>query len=113
MRDAWDFAQLALLLLQVNPHGLGGVFLKSGFSPARQIWLKQLQALGLPVIRMPHHIDQERMLGGIDLSVTLAQGRLVEQIGLLAQANDGIVVVPMSEKLSPQPQLLLALGLLK
>lgn len=102
MRDAWDFAQLALLLLQVNPHGLGGVFLKSGFSPARQIWLKQLQALGLPVIRMPHHIDQERMLGGIDLSVTLAQGRLVEQIGLLAQANDGIVVVPMSEKLSPQ-----------
>jgi magnesium chelatase subunit D len=102
MRDAWDFAQLALLLLQVNPHDLGGVYLKSGYNPARQIWLKQLQTLGLPVIRMPHHIDQERMLGGIDLSVTLAQGRLVEQMGLLAQANDGIVVVPMSEKLSPQ-----------
>lgn len=102
MRDAWDLAQLALLLLQVDPHGLGGVCLKSGYSPARQIWLKQLQTLGLPVIRMPHHIDQERMLGGIDLSATLAQGRLVEQIGLLAQANDGIVVVPMSEKLSPQ-----------
>ena len=102
MRDAWDLAQLALLLLQVDPHGLGGVWLKSGYSPARQTWLAQLQALGLPVMRMPHHIDQERMLGGIDLSVTLAQGRVVEQIGLLAQANEGIVVVPMSEKLSPQ-----------
>jgi magnesium chelatase subunit D len=102
MRDAWDLAQLALLLLQVDPHGLGGVWLKAGYSPARQTWLTQLQALGLPVMRMPHHIDQERMLGGIDLSVTLAQGRVVEQIGLLAQANEGIVVVPMSEKLSPQ-----------
>ena len=102
MRDAWDLAQLALLLLQVDSHGLGGVWLKSGYSPARQTWLAQLQALGLLVIRMPHHIDQERMLGGIDLSVTLAQGRVVEQIGLLAQANEGIVVVPMSEKLSPQ-----------
>jgi magnesium chelatase subunit D len=102
MRDAWDLAQLALLLLQVDPHGLGGVWLKAGYSPARQTWLAQLQALGLPVMRMPHHIDQERMLGGIDLSVTLAQGRVVEQIGLLAQANEGIVVVPMSEKLSPQ-----------
>jgi len=102
MRDAWDLAQLTLLLLQVDPHGLGGVWLKSGYSPARQTWLAQLQALGLPVMRMPHHIDQERMLGGIDLSVTLAQGRVVEQIGLLAQANEGLVVVPMSEKLSPQ-----------
>lgn len=102
MRDAWDLAQLALLLLQVDPHGLGGVWLKAGYSPARQTWLAQLQALGLPVMRMPHHIDQERMLGGIDLSVTLAQGRVVEQIGLLAQANEGIVVAPMSEKLSPQ-----------
>lgn len=102
MREAWDLAQLALLLLQVDPHGLGGVWLKSGYSPARQTWLAQLQALGLPVMRMPHHIDQERMLGGIDLSVTLAQGRVVEQIGLLAQAHEGIVVVPMSEKLSPQ-----------
>lgn len=102
MREAWDLAQLALLLLQVDPHGLGGVWLKSGYSPARQTWLAQLQALGLPVMRMPHHIDQERMLGGIDLSVTLAQGRVVEQIGLLAQANEGMVVVPMSEKLSPQ-----------
>ena len=102
MRDAWDLAQMALLLLQVDPYGLGGVWLKAGYSPARQIWLKQLQALGLRVMRMPHHIDQERMLGGIDLSATLAQGHVVEQMGLLAQADQGVVVVPMSDKLSAQ-----------
>ena len=32
MRDAWDLAQLALLLLQVDPHSLGGVWLKAGYS---------------------------------------------------------------------------------
>ena len=102
MRDAWALSQLALLLLQVDPYGLGGVWLKSGYSPARQSWLSQLQSLGLKVMRMPHHIEQERLLGGIDLSMTLAQGRMIEQIGLLAQANDGLLLLPMSEKLSAQ-----------
>jgi magnesium chelatase subunit D len=80
---------------------LGGVWLKAGFGPVRQTWLTQLQHLGINLQRMPHHIDHERMLGGIDLSVTLAQGRVVEQRGLLAQADGGLVLLPMAEKLSP------------
>ena len=101
MLDAWDQAQRALLCLQVDPVGLGGVWLKAGFGPVRQTWLSQLQHLGINLQRMPHHIDHERMLGGIDLSVTLAQGRVVEQRGLLAQADGGLVLLPMAEKLSP------------
>jgi magnesium chelatase subunit D len=101
MLDAWDQAQRALLCLQVDPVGLGGVWLKAGFGPVRQTWLTQLQHLGINLQRMPHHIDHERMLGGIDLSVTLAQGRVVEQRGLLAQADGGLVLLPMAEKLSP------------
>lgn len=101
MLNAWDQAQRALLCLQVDPVGLGGVWLKAGFGPVRQTWLTQLQHLGLNLQRMPHHIDHERLLGGIDLSVTLAQGRVVEQRGLLAQANGGLVLLPMAEKLSP------------
>ena len=102
MRDAWDIAQLALLLLQVDPVGIGGVWLQSGFGPVRQTWLEQLQKLKLNLHRMPHHIDHESLLGGIDLSITLAQGRIVEQIGLLAKADQGLVVIAMSEKLSAQ-----------
>ncbi len=102
MRDAWDIAQLALLLLQVDPVGIGGVWLQSGFGPVRHTWLEQLQQLKLNLHRMPHHIDHERLLGGIDLSITLAQGRIVEQIGLLAKADQGLVVIAMSEKLSAQ-----------
>ncbi len=101
MLDAWDQAQRALLCLQVDPVGLGGVWLKAGFGPVRQTWLTQLQHLGINLQRMPHHIDHERLLGGIDLSVTLAQGRVVEQRGLLAQADGGLVLLPMAEKLSP------------
>ena len=101
MLDAWDQAQRALLCLQVDPVGLGGVWLKAGFGPVRQTWLTQLQHLGLNLQRIPHHIDHERLLGGIDLSVTLAQGRVVEQRGLLAQADGGLVLLPMAEKLSP------------
>jgi magnesium chelatase subunit D len=101
MRSTWDFAQLALILLQIEPHGLGGIWLKSRFSPARQSWLAQLEGLGLALKRMPHHIDPERMLGGIDLPLTLAKGRLSEHVGLLAQADQGLVVVSMSEKLEP------------
>lgn len=101
MLDAWDQAQRALLCLQVDPVGLGGVWLKAGFGPVRQTWLTQLQDLGINLQRMPHHIDHERLLGGIDLSVTLAQGRVVEQRGLLAQADEGLVLLPMAEKLSP------------
>ena len=101
MLNAWDQAQRALLCLQVDPVGLGGVWLKAGFGPVRQTWLTQLQHLGINLQRMPHHIDHERMLGGIDLSVTLAQGRVVEQRGLLAQADGGLVLLPMAEKLSP------------
>ena len=47
MQDAWEQAQRALLCLQVDPVGLGGVWLHAGYGPARQAWLKQLQHLGL------------------------------------------------------------------
>ena len=107
MLDAWDQAQRALLCLQVDPVGLGGVWLKAGFGPVRQTWLTQLQHLGLNLQRIPHHIDHERLLGGIDLSVTLAQGRVVEQSGLLAQADGGLVLLQMAEKLRPSTLALL------
>lgn len=99
MSDAWEQAQRALLCLQLDPVGLGGVWLKAGFGPVRQTWLGQLQHLGLNLQRMPHHIDHERLLGGIDLSLTLSQGRVVTHKGLLAQAHHGVVLLPMADKL--------------
>lgn len=96
-------ALTAAALLAVDPRGLGGVRLKSAAGPRRDAWLAALRAL-LPVetpwLRLPLHIADERLLGGLDLAATLSSGRPVAQNGLLAQADGGFVLAAMAERLS-------------
>ena len=101
--QAWGHAAWAMALMAVDPHGLGGVQLQAGAGPVRDHWLAGLRALlpaNEPMRRMPGHIADERLLGGLDLSATLANGRPVAQRGLLAEAHGGMVLVPMAERLS-------------
>ncbi len=95
---SWDDAQWALLALQVDPVRLGGVWLKAGHGPVRDAWLKQVQSLACPVHKVPHHTDDDRLLGGIDLTASLSAGRLVSQAGLLTRLDDGLLVLPMAER---------------
>ena len=96
-------ALTAAALLAVDPRGLGGVRLKSAAGPRRDAWLAALRGL-LPVdtpwLRLPLHIADERLLGGLDLAATLAHGRPVAQRGLLAQADGGFVLAAMAERLT-------------
>jgi magnesium chelatase subunit D len=95
---SWDDAQWALLALQVDPVRLGGVWLKAGHGPVRDAWLKQVQSLACPVHKVPHHTDDDRLLGGIDLTASLSAGRLVSQTGLLTRLDGGLLVLPMAER---------------
>ncbi len=97
----WSDAQLLLLALQLDPLGFGGVWLRAGHGPVREAWLAQLaRAMGQrPLVKVPHHIDTERLLGGTDLTHTLQTGRLQWQEGLLAQADGGMVILAMAERL--------------
>ena len=52
-----------------------------------------------PVRRLPATIDDDRLLGGLDLTATLAAGRPVYARGLLAEASGGTIVVPMAERI--------------
>ncbi len=101
--QVWGDALWVQALLAVAPHGLGGVHLRAGAGPVRDRWLSGFRAL-LPAVeplrRMPGHIADDRLLGGLDLSATLASGRPVAQRGLLAESHGGVVVVPMAERLS-------------
>jgi magnesium chelatase subunit D len=97
--QAWQDAQFALVALQVDPVRLGGIWLRAGHGPVRDVWLQRLQAIGLPVLKIPNQVDDERLLGGIDLAQTLQSSRLVQQEGLLAQAHGGTIVLPMAERL--------------
>jgi len=94
---AWGDAQLALLALQVDPVGLTGAWVRAGHGPVRDLWLGQLQQL-ISCTKVPANTDTERLLGGIDLAATLQTGRLVQQMGLLTQAQGGLALLPMAER---------------
>ncbi len=99
--DPYANALLAARLCAVDP-GLGGMILRGGDAMRDAVVLELRARLGegAPVRRVPSHIDDERLIGGIDLTATLARGAAVSRTGLLAEANGGVVIVPMAERLS-------------
>lgn len=95
-------AMQAALLLAVDPAGLGGAILRASPGPARDAWLARLRAglpAGTPWRRLPLGVPDSRLLGGLDLAATLAAGRPVAERGVLAEADGGIVVAAMAERL--------------
>jgi len=110
--ERWRCAQPALSiaalhaasLFAVDPVGTGGVVLRALAGPARDGWLQCLNSLlppGTPMRRVPLHINDERLLGGLDLAATLQAGRPIAQQGVLTLADGGIVLLAMAERLAP------------
>ena len=95
--ETWNDAMTSLQLLQIDPHGFGGIWVRAPFGPVRDNWLRHLSQTGLKAIKLPGHIDLERLLGGIDLARTLQSGKLQMQLGLLQQADQGLVCISMAE----------------
>ncbi|MHB8286419.1 MAG: hypothetical protein ACYDD1_17340, partial [Caulobacteraceae bacterium] len=100
--DVWADAQLAAGLLAIDPVGLGGAVLRSGPGAVRDAWLAALQdmAAGRPIRRVPLNIQDERLLGGLDLTASLAARRAVAKLGVLAQCHGGLAVLAMAERLT-------------
>ena len=99
----WQQALGAAALLAVNPPGLGGVVVRAAPGPVRDAWLEALTELlapGTPIRRIPPQVPDSRLLGGLDLTATLHAGRPVAERGLLAEADGGVVLVPMAERMS-------------
>ena len=100
---AWADAVWAATLFAVDPHGLGGIALRGSAGPVRDHWTTLLRGLldaHQPWRRMPAHIGDERLLGGLDLAATLQAGRPVAQRGLLAECDGGVLLVPMAERMN-------------
>jgi magnesium chelatase subunit D len=97
-------AGAAAALFAVDPAGLGGLCVRAPFGPAREIFLNRLKGLlpeAIPVRRLPPGIDDERLLGGLDLAASLAAGRPLAARGLLSEVDGGVLLVPMAERLEP------------
>jgi magnesium chelatase subunit D len=88
-------------LLSIDPVGLGGAHVRAPHGPGRDALLATLAALrpDAPFRRMPAHVDDERLLGGLDLATSLATGRPILSRGLLGEADGGWLCVAMAERL--------------
>jgi len=100
----WADAALCTELLAVDPSGLGGLLLRSGPGRQRDLlqgWVKALLPAGAPLLKVPVHITEDRLLGGLSLAATLREGKVVLEQGLLALADGGVVILAMAERLEP------------
>ena len=105
MTEHWlAYLQLAQLVV-LAPHHFGGVIVRSRSGPVRDRWLGALekiavqQGLLVPLRKIPSNITDENLLGGLDIEATLKQGQPVLREGVLAKCDQGIVVLPMAERL--------------
>lgn len=100
----WADAALAAALFAVDPAGTGGVVLRGLPGPVRDGWLTTLRRslpASTPFRRVPLHATDGRLLGGLDLAATLQAGRPVAERGILADADGGVVLLAMAERLDP------------
>jgi magnesium chelatase subunit D len=77
---------------------LGGIWLRAGHGPVREAWLAQLRQHAPGLHRLPLQIDDAALLGGIDLGATLQTHRLQWQAGVLSQAHQSWLLLPMAER---------------
>jgi magnesium chelatase subunit D len=97
---AVEDAVLALQLFVRWPALFGGIVLR-GDGPVRDEMVgfaKDAISKFGPVAKIPSNVDTERLLGGLDLTATLASGQGVMRAGLLDSAAGGVVIVPMAER---------------
>jgi len=101
VRSAWQDALRVAAVFAEQPRI--GALVRARVGPVRSRWRAWLDArLSVPTRRMPLHIEDDRLLGGLDLEATLRSGRPVAQRGFLAESDGRVVEIPMAERLSPE-----------
>jgi magnesium chelatase subunit D len=95
-------AELAAAALALDGFALGGAIIRAPRSDLAEAFVARLRALlpeQAPHRRLPLAIPDDRLLGGLDLAMTLAQGRPVADRGLLAALDGGLLIVPGAERI--------------
>jgi magnesium chelatase subunit D len=101
--DARTHAELAAALLAIDPLGFGGAVVRAPRADIAESWLAMVRSLlveGTSIARLPISIPDDRLLGGLDLAMTLATGRPVVERGLLARTDGGVLILPCAERAS-------------
>lgn len=99
----WRDAVTAAQLIAVDPAGLGGAIVRARPGPVRERWLEIMAGLmphTSPVRKLPAHVSDDRLLGGLDLAATLRAGRPIAERGVLAEADGGVIIAQMTERMA-------------
>jgi magnesium chelatase subunit D len=103
IESAWEDALLAIRIAEVARDRIGGIHVRARSGPVRDIWLKRFTETlkDTSVIRFSPGVDEGRLLGDLDLSRTLAEGKPVLSKGLLARADESVILLTMAERAEP------------
>lgn len=104
-QSAWQDALAAARLFAADPEAFGGIILRAAAGPVRDRWLAHLRAClapGRPVRKLPLHARDDEIIGGLDLVATLNSRQPVARPGILAEADGGVVLLAMAERLDAQ-----------
>lgn len=99
--ERWQRVNLALACFALDPAAIGGIWLRARVGPVRDRVLDALYTAlqGLNLRRIHPGIGDDALFGGVDLSATLAEGRVVRTRGLLG--DPAVLVMPMAERVKP------------
>jgi len=95
--DPLEDAVLAARLFVLAPATFKGLVLR-GPGPTREALVAAITE-AVPLRRLPGHVDDERLLGGIDLAASLSAGKPVPRIGLIEEARGGALIAGMAERM--------------
>ncbi|WP_371156124.1 magnesium chelatase subunit D [Jannaschia sp. 2305UL9-9] len=99
MTDRGALAARAAACLAADPFGLGGLHLRARAGDARDAYLGLLPDPIRTAARLHPDIPDADLLGGLDLTETLASGRRVTRAGLLTRHD--MLILPMAERTPP------------
>lgn len=95
----WARALRAMAALAVDPNSLKGLTLRARAGPVRQTAESALAKLPGPQGRIHPNLTDTQLFGGLNISASLAEGRLVRDSGLAD--TPATLILPMAERCPP------------
>ncbi len=104
-------AMRALLLLAIDPIGLGGAILRASAGPHRDAWVecfKKALPLNTSFSRVPPHVGRDRLTGALDVAATLLAGKPVMDQGILRTSRGEVLILASAERMVTENAALIA-----
>jgi magnesium chelatase subunit D len=112
VNEQWIDALLAAACMAVAPQAVKGIQIRASAGPLRDFWFGYYTKLvRAPVQKVPCTVDEERLLGGIDIAASLTLGKPTKQAGLLYSSTNQTLILAMAERLQQRSAALIAQAL--